>query len=116
LRRLTTHNPRKRARLAALTGLTARRPGRLDQASPIPQSRGSHTASALVLTGGGAARLHEDADGRFVEWVRRLEVDRFGVPVPDAQLLLRRIHGELGIGNIQRVGRLRLRVGERGQH
>ncbi|MGH3775564.1 MAG: dTMP kinase [Pseudonocardiaceae bacterium] len=37
----------------------------------------------------GAARLQEDADGRFVEWVRALEVDRFGVPVPDAQLLLR---------------------------
>jgi dTMP kinase len=37
----------------------------------------------------GAARLHEDADGRFVEWVRGLEVDRFGVPVPDAHLLLR---------------------------
>lgn len=37
----------------------------------------------------GAARLHEDADGSFVEWVRGLEVDRFGVPVPDAQLLLR---------------------------
>lgn len=37
----------------------------------------------------GAARLREDADGPFVEWVRALEVDRFGVPVPDAQLLLR---------------------------
>lgn len=37
----------------------------------------------------GAARLHEDADGPFVEWVRALEVDRFGVPVPDIQLLLR---------------------------
>jgi dTMP kinase len=37
----------------------------------------------------GAARLHEDADGPFVEWVRGLEVDRFGVPVPDTQLLLR---------------------------
>jgi dTMP kinase len=37
----------------------------------------------------GAARLHEDADGTFVEWVRALEVDRFGVPTPDAQLLLR---------------------------
>lgn len=36
-----------------------------------------------------AARLHEDADGTFVEWVRALEVDRFGVPVPDIQLLLR---------------------------
>lgn len=37
----------------------------------------------------GAARLHEDADGHFVEWVRTLEVERFGVPVPDAHLLLR---------------------------
>jgi dTMP kinase len=37
----------------------------------------------------GAARLHEDADGPFVEWVRGLEVDRFDVPVPDIQLLLR---------------------------
>lgn len=37
----------------------------------------------------GAARLHESADGAFVEWVRTLEVDRFGVPVPDLQLLLR---------------------------
>jgi dTMP kinase len=36
-----------------------------------------------------AARLNEDADGPFVEWVRALEVDRFGVPVPDIQLLLR---------------------------
>jgi dTMP kinase len=37
----------------------------------------------------GAARLHEDAHGSFVDWVRGLEVDRFGVPVPDIQLLLR---------------------------
>ncbi|MFY9806037.1 MAG: dTMP kinase [Pseudonocardiaceae bacterium] len=37
----------------------------------------------------GAARLHEDAEGPFVDWVRGLEVDRFGVPVPDLQLLLR---------------------------
>lgn len=37
----------------------------------------------------GAARLHEDADGEFVAWVRALEVDRFGLPVPDVQLLLR---------------------------
>jgi dTMP kinase len=37
----------------------------------------------------GAARLHEDARGPFVEWIRELEVDRFGVPVPDAQLLLK---------------------------
>ena len=37
----------------------------------------------------GAARLREDAAGPFVEWVRELEVDRFEVPVPDVQLLLR---------------------------
>jgi dTMP kinase len=37
----------------------------------------------------GAARLHEDAGGPFAGWVRTLEMDRFGVPVPDAQLLLR---------------------------
>ncbi|MPY84214.1 MAG: dTMP kinase [Actinophytocola sp.] len=37
----------------------------------------------------GAARLHQDADGEIVEWVRALEVERFGIPVPDQQLLLR---------------------------
>jgi dTMP kinase len=36
----------------------------------------------------GAARLHQDADGEFVAWVRDIEVRRFGVPVPDHQLLL----------------------------
>lgn len=36
----------------------------------------------------GAARLHQDAAGEFVAWVRALEVDRFGVPVPDHHLLL----------------------------
>jgi dTMP kinase len=37
----------------------------------------------------GAARLHQDARGEFVDWVRALEIDRLGLPVPDAQLLLR---------------------------
>ncbi|WP_141980604.1 dTMP kinase [Saccharothrix saharensis] len=37
----------------------------------------------------GAARLRQGADGGFVEWVRSLEVDRFGLPIPDLQLLLR---------------------------
>ena len=37
----------------------------------------------------GAARLHEGADGPFTEWVRVLEMDRFGLPTPHAQLLLR---------------------------
>ena len=36
----------------------------------------------------GAARLHQDAAGEFVAWVRALEIDRFAVPVPDHQLLL----------------------------
>jgi dTMP kinase len=37
----------------------------------------------------GAARRHENADGPFVGWVRALEIDRFGLPTPHAQLLLR---------------------------
>lgn len=37
----------------------------------------------------GAARLHQDADGEFVEWVRALEIERLRLPAPDAQLLLR---------------------------
>jgi dTMP kinase len=37
----------------------------------------------------GAARLHQDARGSFVEWVREIEIDRFGLPVPDLHLLLR---------------------------
>jgi dTMP kinase len=37
----------------------------------------------------GAARLHQDARGPVVEWVRELEVDRFGIQMPDVQLLLR---------------------------
>jgi dTMP kinase len=37
----------------------------------------------------GAARLGApDAPTDFPEWVRTLEVDRFGIPVPDHQLLL----------------------------
>ncbi|MET9632161.1 dTMP kinase [Lentzea sp. NPDC006480] len=36
-----------------------------------------------------AARLHQDENGEFVEWVRALEIDRFGLPVPDLHLLLR---------------------------
>ncbi|MGA6168132.1 dTMP kinase [Amycolatopsis magusensis] len=36
-----------------------------------------------------AARLHQDSSGEVVKWVRELEIDRFGLPVPDAQILLR---------------------------
>lgn len=37
----------------------------------------------------GAARLHQDGAGTFVAWVRTLELERFGIPSPDLQLLLR---------------------------
>lgn len=37
----------------------------------------------------GAARLHQDAGGDFVRWVHELEAERFGLPRPDLQLLLR---------------------------
>jgi dTMP kinase len=37
----------------------------------------------------GAARLGQDGGGGFVDWVRELEVDRFGLPVPALQILLR---------------------------
>ncbi|WP_041837152.1 dTMP kinase [Actinosynnema mirum] len=37
----------------------------------------------------GAARLRQGPDGEFVAWVRALEVDRFELPLPDLQLLLR---------------------------
>ena len=36
-----------------------------------------------------AARLNEGADGAAVEWVRALEFERFAIPVPDVQVLLR---------------------------
>lgn len=36
-----------------------------------------------------AARVHQHADGEIVAWVRALEMDRFDLPVPDVQLLLK---------------------------
>lgn len=44
-----------------------------------------YAASAAAY---GAARLHQDAAGEFVEWVRELEFGRFAIPVPDHHLLL----------------------------
>lgn len=35
-----------------------------------------------------AARLHQDAGGEVVEWVRALEYERLALPRPDAQVLL----------------------------
>jgi dTMP kinase len=37
----------------------------------------------------GAARLHQDADGEFVQWLADLELGRFELLVPDLHLLLR---------------------------
>lgn len=37
----------------------------------------------------GAARLGQDAHGEFVAWVHSLELERFAIPAPDLQLLLR---------------------------
>ena len=45
----------------------------------------------------GAARLRERADGDFVAWVRDLEIDRFGLPRPDLQILLQ-VSTELAAG------------------
>lgn len=35
-----------------------------------------------------AARLHQDAGGNVVAWVRRMEYERLGLPTPDWQVLL----------------------------
>jgi dTMP kinase len=35
-----------------------------------------------------AARLHQDADGEVVEWIRTLEYERLHLPAPDWQVLL----------------------------
>ena len=35
-----------------------------------------------------AARLHQNADGEVVDWVRRLEYERLHMPAPDWQVLL----------------------------
>ncbi|GEL26301.1 dTMP kinase [Pseudonocardia sulfidoxydans NBRC 16205] len=51
-----------------------------------------------------AARLHQDASGEIVEWVRALEIERFGLPVPDLQLFLsvpRAIAAERAVGRAQ---------------
>lgn len=68
----------------------------LDRHAASAQLRQAAAANDVVLVDRyvasnaayGAARLHEGADGPFVAWLRALEVDRLGVPVPDAQLLL----------------------------
>jgi dTMP kinase len=67
---------------------------RRDAAAGIREALATHDTVLVdryVASGAayGAARLHQDAGGEFVAWVRDLEVERFGIPVPDHQLYLR---------------------------
>lgn len=69
----------------------------LDRRGAAPDLRAALEASDYVLldryvasnAAFGAARLHQGAGGEFVRWVREIEIDRFGLPVPHAHLLLR---------------------------
>jgi dTMP kinase len=69
----------------------------LDRHAAAPGLRADLDANDVVLldryvasnAAFGAARRHEDARGEFVDWVRAIEIDRLGLPVPHAQLLLR---------------------------
>ena len=72
----------------------------LDRRAAAPAIREALTANDVVLVDRyvastaayGAARLHQDASEGFVDWVRELEIERFGIPVPDHQLYLRVPH------------------------
>jgi dTMP kinase len=69
----------------------------LDRRAAADELRDARTRHDLVLVDRyvasnaayGAARLRQDAGGPFVDWVRATEVDRFGVPAPDRQVLVR---------------------------
>jgi dTMP kinase len=68
----------------------------LDRRAAAPAVREALAANDVVLADRyvasaaayGAARLHQDASGDFVRWVRELEIERFGIPVPARQLYL----------------------------
>ncbi|MEO6880027.1 MAG: dTMP kinase [Mycobacteriaceae bacterium] len=84
----------------------------LDRAGAADELRGLLATHDLVLldryaasnAAFGAARSHQDADGPFVEWVRRLELGRLGLPVPDLHVLLRVDPGVAGDRAAQRSG------------
>lgn len=69
----------------------------LDRRAAAPDLRAQLAACDVLLVDRyiasnaayAAARLGQDAGGEVVEWVRGIEVDRFAIPVPDAQVLLR---------------------------
>ena len=65
----------------------------LDRRAAAPELRealAAHDVVRYVASNAAysAARLGQQADGEVVRWVRELEVERFGIPVPDHQLLL----------------------------
>ncbi|GLZ48701.1 dTMP kinase [Actinomycetospora sp. NBRC 106375] len=80
----------------------------LDRAGAAEDLRTARATHDLVLVDRyvasnaayGAARCGEDVDGAFVAWVRALEVERFGVPAPDAQVLVR-VPGELAARRVR---------------
>lgn len=66
---------------------------RRDSAQELREMLGAHDVVLLdryVASNAayGAARLHQDAGGDFADWVRELEFERFGLPVPARQVLL----------------------------
>ena len=69
----------------------------LDRSEAADEIRALRAANDVVLldryvasnAAYAAARLRQDASGEVVKWVWELEIDRFGLPRPDAHLLLR---------------------------
>lgn len=80
----------------------------LDRAGAGEELRRTAAAHDLVLVDRyvasnaayGAARRGEDVDGPFVTWVYALEVQRLGVPAPDAHVLVR-VPGELAARRVR---------------
>jgi dTMP kinase len=68
----------------------------LDRRAAAPELRELLSSNDVVLVDRyvasnaayNAARLGQDAQGEVVRWVHDLEIARFGIPVPDHQLLL----------------------------
>jgi len=80
----------------------------LDRAGAADALRAARARHDLVLVDRyvasnaayGAARSGEDVDGPFVAWVHALEVERLGVPAPDAHVLVR-VPGELAAQRVR---------------
>ncbi|MDD7813484.1 dTMP kinase [Mycobacterium sp. CSUR Q5927] len=68
----------------------------LDRAGAKEEIAGLHTSHDVVIldryvassAAYSAARLHQDAGGEVVGWVRQLEFERLQLPAPDWQILL----------------------------